>query len=115
MHGTTHRRLCGVLGAGLLLLAGGVVAVVGRHVLRTPTMMAQLGLLTVSGALDIVAAFENPLTARIDWFRLGGLANVALGLALPVGALGWTTARDATGLFLFVVTAVGVTLPPVGE
>jgi len=102
----TNRRLCGALGAGLAVFVVGIVAVIGMAVFNTPTVAAQLVLIGVAGVLDLVAAFENPVTARIDWFRLGGAANVALGLALPVGVLGWGSS-GAGGELLVAVTAVG--------
>ncbi|WP_251342449.1 hypothetical protein [Haloplanus halophilus] len=105
MDTNTHRRLCGVLGVGLLALAGGGVALVGAALFRTPTTAVQVVLIGAAGLLDAVAAFRNPVTARIDWFRLGGLANVALGLALPVGVLGW--GGGGRGTLLLAVTALG--------
>jgi len=103
----TNRRGCGLLGSGLVLLAVAVAAVLGPALLAAPLVLAQVGLLGVAGALDLVAAFENPLTARVDWFRLGGLANVALGLALPVGVLDWGLESGAEGAFLLVAMALG--------
>jgi hypothetical protein len=102
---TTHRRLCGALGVALLVLVGGGVALAGAGLFRAPTTAVQVVLIGATGVLDVVAAFENPVTDRIEWFRLGGLANVTLGLALPVGVLGW--AGGASGTFLLVVTALG--------
>jgi len=111
----TNRRRCGLLGGGLVLLAVAVAAVLGRALLAAPLVLAQVGFLGVAGALDLVAAFENPLTARVDWIRLGGLANVALGLALPVGALDWGLKSGAEGMFLLVATALGgLTLAAIG-
>ncbi|GAB3315606.1 MULTISPECIES: hypothetical protein [Haloplanus] len=105
MNATTHRRLCGVLGLGLLTVVGGGLALVGAAPFGTPTLAVQVVLVGAAGALDVVAAFGNPVTARIDWFRLSGAANVALGLALPVGILGWE--GGAGGTLLLAVTAVG--------
>ena len=105
MHSPTHRRLCGALGAGLLLLVVAVVALVATPLTRVPATATQVALLGVAGLLDLVAAFENPVTARVDWFRLGGVANVALGVALPVGLLGW--GGGAGGTLLLVATTVG--------
>jgi hypothetical protein len=101
----THRRLCGVLGAGLLALVAAGIVLVGAALLSSPTTAVQVVLIGAAGALDVVAAFENPITTRLDWFRLSGVANVALGLALPVGILGW--GNGAGGAFLFAVTAAG--------
>lgn len=105
MRSITHRRLCGALGAGLLLLCGAGVALVGTALFRVPATAVQVALVGVAGLLDLVAAFETPLTARVDWFRLSGAGNVALGLALPIGVLGWES--DAGGTVLFVASAVG--------
>jgi hypothetical protein len=102
MRSTTHRRLCGALGAGLVLLCGAGVALVGTALFRVPATTVQVVLVGVAGLLDLVAAFETPLTARVDWFRLSGAGNVALGLALPIGMLGWES-----GTVLFVASAVG--------
>ena len=85
MRSTTHRRPCGAL--------------VGTALFRVPATVVLVG---VAGLLDLVAAFETPLTARVDWFRLSGAGNVALGLALPIGMLGWES-----GTVLFVASAVG--------
>ena len=105
MNATTHRRLCGALGLGLLAVVGGGLAFVGAAPFGTPTLAVQVVLVGATGVLDVVAAFENPVTARIDWFRLSGAANVALGLALPVGILGWEGGAGST--LLLAVTAVG--------
>jgi hypothetical protein len=102
---TTHRRLCGVLGGLLLALVVGVVATVGVAPLRAPTLV-QVALLGVSGVFDLLAAVDTPLTERIAWYRLSGVANVALGLALPVGLLDWM-GRGTGGTVLLAVTAVG--------
>jgi len=104
VNATTHRRLCGVLGLGLLAVVGGGLALVGAAPFGSPTLAVQVVLVVAAGALDVVAAFGNPVTTRIDWFRLSGAANVALGLALPVGILGW---EGAGGTLLLVVTAIG--------
>jgi hypothetical protein len=81
-----------------------VVVAVGGAV-ATPTATAQVGLLGIAGTLDLVAATENPVTARIEWFRLSGVANVALGVAVPVGLLGWNA--GVTGTILFGLTGIG--------
>jgi hypothetical protein len=103
----TNRRRCGVLGGGLLLLALAAAAVLGAALFTAPPTAAQVGLLALAGALDLVAAFENPLTRRVEWFRLGGLANVALGLALPVGLFEWGLGGDAGWTLLVLAMAVG--------
>lgn len=103
----THRRLCGAIGVGLLLTASAAAALVGVSGLRrAPATATQVGLLGITGVLDLLAAFENPLTERIDWYRLGGVANVALGMALPVGVLGWS-GHGTGGTMLLAVTALG--------
>jgi len=104
-HSPTHRRLCGALGVALLLLVGAAVSLAGTALIRVPATATQVALLGVAGLLDLVAAFENPVTTRVDWFRLGGVANVALGATLPVGVLGW--GGGAEGALLLVVMAVG--------
>ncbi|GAB6863000.1 hypothetical protein ACFR97_02130 [Haloplanus litoreus] len=86
-------------------MAVGGSVLIGTALLRTPTTAVQVVLIGAAGALDAVAAFGNPMTARIDWFRLGGLANVTLGLALPVGVLGW--GNGAGGTAILAVTALG--------
>ncbi|WP_338739846.1 hypothetical protein [Haloplanus salilacus] len=106
MRSTTHRRLCGVLGGLLVALVVGVVAAVGIAPLRAPVVATQVSLLGLSGAFDLLAAVETPITERVAWYRLSGVANVALGLALPVGLLGWT-GTGTGGTVLLVVTAVG--------
>lgn len=105
VHSITHRRACGVLGAGLVGLVAAGIVLVGTALIHSPTTAVQVVLIGAAGVLDIVAAFENPVTARLDWFRLSGVANVALGLALPVGVLGW--GNGAGGAFLLAVTATG--------
>ncbi len=89
------------------------VALVGVALFRTPTTAVQVVLIGAAGVLDAVAAFRNPVTARIGWFRLSGVANVALGLALPVGILGWDGGPGGL-LLLVVMTAGGLSLAAVG-
>lgn len=101
MHAARHRRLCAVLGAGLLVLVAGLLVVFGAALRRSPPLALQAGLLTLAGVLDVAAAGDTTL---VSWYRLSGLANVALGLALPVGLLGWS---GEGAWFLFAVTAVG--------
>ncbi|MEF8856663.1 MAG: hypothetical protein V5A16_04510 [Haloplanus sp.] len=101
----TNRRRCGVLGGGLVCLAVVTAATVDPALLAALPTATRVSLLAAAGALDLVAAFETPLTQRIDWFRLGGLANVVLGSALPVGLL--EGGGGAGGTLLFAVTAVG--------
>jgi hypothetical protein len=105
MRSITHRRACGALGAGLVALVAAGIVLVGAALIHSPTTAVQVVLIGAAGVLDIAAAFENPVTARVDWFRLSGVANVSLGLALPVGILGW--GNGAGGAFLLAVTAVG--------
>jgi hypothetical protein len=102
VHTRTRRRRCGLVGGGLVGLVAVVVAVGGA--VATPTATAQVGLLGIAGTLDLVAATENPVTARIEWFRLSGVANVALGVAVPVGLLG---IAGVTGTILFGLTGIG--------
>ncbi|MFB6101951.1 MAG: hypothetical protein ABEJ73_05245 [Haloplanus sp.] len=105
MRSTTHRSLCGVLGGFLIVLVSAGVTLLSVGILATPARMLQAGLLATAGVLDVVAAVDTPLTDRVDWYRLSGAANVALGLALPVGLLDWGT--DTGGTVFVAVSAVG--------
>ncbi|MFD1632216.1 hypothetical protein ACOZ4L_11000 [Haloplanus ruber] len=113
MHATTHRRLCGALGAGLLALIGGILVLAGAAPFGTPALAVQVVLVVTAGAFDVVAAFENPATARIDWVRLSGAAKVALGLALPVG-VGGQAGGVGGPLVLVAAAAGGLSLVAVG-
>lgn len=104
MQSRTYRRFNGVVGVFLLLLVGGILLLVGPDSVDAPTARAQLVLLALAGTLDVVAAVETPLTDRVPWYRVSGLANVALGLSLPLGFAG---TLGEGGLPFFLVTALG--------
>jgi uncharacterized membrane protein HdeD (DUF308 family) len=101
----THRRLSGVVGVFLLALTGGLLALFGFGFRHETATTLQVTFLMLAGVLDVVAAVDSPVTERIAWYRLNGLASVLLGLALPLGYV--DAIRSGEDLFLLVVLAVG--------
>jgi hypothetical protein len=82
-----ERRLAGGIGLFLVLVATGGF-LLGDALHAAPRTAVQLGLLWLAGACDVVAALRSPLTDRVPWYRWSGVANVLLGLSLPLGFLG---------------------------
>lgn len=101
MNGQRNRRLSGVLGAFLLIVAGGALALGWPDILASPALLAQVTFLSAAGVADVVAATDGELTARWAWYRWRGLGNVLLGLSLPLGFF------DDGGTWFFVVTGIG--------
>jgi|AntRauTorcE11898_2_1112593.scaffolds.fasta_scaffold07517_2 hypothetical protein len=97
-----NRRLSGVIGAFLILLAVGVVTLVGTDLVSEPLLLAQAALLGVAGVCDIVAATDTALTERWGWYQWSGLGNILLGFALPLAFVG-----SGEQLFILGVTAIG--------
>jgi hypothetical protein len=98
-----QRRLNGVLGGLLLLVVGALVALLGAELPGAPVATAQVALLALAGVLDVVAAIDTPITDRVEWWRLSGLAHVLLGAALPLGFLDAAGSEPA----LLALTALG--------
>lgn len=86
MNESRERRLNGVVGVFLLLVAVGAVAL-APSLLINLTTAAQLILLGLAGICDVVAALQSPLTAQISWYRWSGVGDILLGLSLPLGFL----------------------------
>lgn len=101
MNERRNRRLSGVLGVFLLIVAGGALALAGPAVLASPALLAQVTFLSAAGVADVVAATDGKLTARWAWYRWRGLGNVLLGLSLPLGFF------DGGGTWLFILTGIG--------
>ena len=102
MNISRNRRLSGFIGVFLILLAGGVIALLGTDLLAEPLLLAQATLLGLAGVCDIVAATDNALTERWGWYQWSGLGNILLGLSLP---LAFVDSGDQ--LFILAVTAIG--------
>jgi hypothetical protein len=109
MNERRNRRLSGVLGVFLLIVAGGALALAGPAVLASPALLAQVTFLSAAGVADVVAATDGRLTARWAWYRWRGLGNVLLGLSLPLGFLG-----DGAGWLLVVTGVGGLSLAAIG-
>ncbi|AHG01125.1 hypothetical protein HALLA_17415 [Halostagnicola larsenii XH-48] len=101
MNERRNRRLSGVVGAFLLLVSGGGIALLGTGGLEVSTFLVQVTLIGLAGVFDIVAATDTGLTDRWAWYRWSGAGNVLLGLSLPLGLAG------SGSLFFFLLTAVG--------
>lgn len=82
-----ERRLAGVIGAFLLLVATGGV-LLGGVLHAAPRTVVQFALLWLAGVCNVVAASCRPLTDRVPWYRWSGVASVLLGVSLPLGFLG---------------------------
>lgn len=103
------RTLSAVVGTFLLLVVGGVILVGGTPP-GDPVIAGQVALLGLAGVVDIVAATDTQLTARVAWYRWSGLGNILLGMVLP---LGFAESSD-TLVFLFVTGVGGITLAAMG-
>nr|WP_246971952.1 hypothetical protein [Natribaculum luteum] len=90
-----------IVGAFLVLIAGGVVLLV-ENLFKTPLLLSQVTLLGLAGIFDIVAATDTQLTARWAWYQWSGLGNIFLGLSLPLGFVG-----SKHSLFFLLVAAIG--------
>ena len=103
------RRLSGIVGTFLVLVVGGVLLLGGSLVAR-PATVVQLALLGLAGVVDLVAAIDTRLPARIAWYRWGGLGNILLGMSLPLGFVG----TDNNLVFLGILGVGGLTLAAMG-
>jgi len=91
-----------VVGAALLALVGALLAFAG-----TPASAAvafQIGLLAFAGAAMVCTGLANPVRERVGAGRLTGVADIALGISVPLGSLPSKTGGD---WFLFGLTALG--------
>lgn len=102
MNVSRRRKLGGLFGGVLVLLAAGAVALIGHPLVETPILAIQVLLMGLAGVFDIVASTDTRLTARWAWYRWSGVGNILLGLSLPLGFVG-----TDSGLFLVVVTGLG--------
>lgn len=103
MNERRNRQLSGVLGVFLVVVAVAAGVVFGDGALGRPLLLAQVLLMGLAGVADVVAAVDSPLTDLLAWYRWSGLGNVLLGLSLPLGFVGTSTAE----LALFVATGIG--------
>lgn len=101
MNERRNRRLSGVIGAFLLLVSGGGIALLGTDGLEASMFLVQVALLGLAGVFDIVAATDTGLTDRWAWYRWSGAGNVLLGLSLSFGFVG------SDSLFFLLLAAVG--------
>ncbi len=101
MNERRNRQLSAIVGAFLVLIAGGVVLLV-ENLFKTPLLLSQVTLLGLAGIFDIVAATDTQLTARWAWYQWSGLGNIFLGLSLPLGFVG-----SKNSLFFILVAAIG--------
>ena len=109
MNASRNRRLSAIVGAFLLLVAGGT-AFLWEGVFEAPVLLGQVTMLGLAGCCDIVAATDTRLTDRWPWYRWSGLGNVLLGVALPLGAVG----SDDTLVFAVVAGVGGLSLVAMG-
>lgn len=112
MNEQRNRHLTGGVGVFLLLIAGGMAALVGTSIVDSPVLLAQVGLLGVAGLCDVIGATDTPLTGRFAWYRWSGLGNVLLGVSLPFGFAGTETPGGLA--LLAVVTLGGLSLAAMG-
>jgi hypothetical protein len=110
MNARRNRQLSGVIGAFLLVIAAGALALLGGGALEEPLLVVQVTLLGLAGVCDIVAATDTALTERLAWYQWSGLGNILLGVSLPLGVV------DSGGLdiFLIVVALGGFSLAAMG-
>ncbi len=101
MNERRNRQLSAIVGAFLVLIAGGVVLLV-ENLFKTALLLSQVTLLGLAGIFDIVAATDTQLTARWAWYQWSGLGNIFLGLSLPLGFVG-----SKNSLFFILVAAIG--------
>lgn len=72
---------------GFLLLSVLAFLVVAGPPAQFDAVIAQLALVGVSGLLMLLTGFANPLRERVGALRLTGVADVFLGVSLPLGEL----------------------------
>jgi hypothetical protein len=105
-------RVQAVVGALLLAFVVGFLVFLGPPAHVGP-VAAQLVLLGAAGALMVVSGFANPLRERAGAGRLVGLADVFLGVSLPLGV---AADLETTGDYAFLAVAAvgGLTLVFIG-
>lgn len=112
MDNETYRRFSGGVGIVTIGIAMAFVFVAGVDVLSNPQASVLIGALVLAGALDVVAAVESPITERIAWYRLVGVAHIILGVVISL----WFAGAVGTGLVdlaifafvLFSTAGVGI-------
>lgn len=82
MNMSRRRKLGGLFGGALVLIAVGAIALVGHPLVETPILVIQVLLLGLAGVFDIIAATDTRLTARWAWYRWSGVGHILLGLSL---------------------------------
>ena len=96
-----NRRLSGLVGAFLLVVAAAAGVLAGSDLLATPALLVQVLLLGLAGVCDLAATGLVGLPDGVAWYQASGLGNVLLGVSLPLGFSG------TSSLALLAVTAVG--------
>lgn len=101
----TQQRLSLVVGAFLLSVSVGVVALTRGAFFENPFLAVQTAMIAAAGVFDIAAGFETRITKRVAWYKLSGLGNVLLGFSLPFGSVGTT---EPLPLVLTVLGGTGI-------
>jgi len=104
-------RAQGVLGGFLLLVVVAFLALAGPPS-ELDAIVVQLGLLGLSGVLMLLTGFENPLRERAGPLKLTGLADVFLGISLPLSEV--ENALNGEYTFFFVLLVGGLSLVAIG-
>ncbi len=102
-----YRRWALPFGLAVVVVAQVLVARYGGTLLTAPYVLGYL-LLTVAGLLFVVAGTGETLTVgdrAVPWYRLVGLGDVLLGVAVVVWSVADATDDGTTALELVVLVA----------
>ena len=102
MDSTQYRRFSGVVGVATVGLAVVFVAVIGVDVFETPETALLVSALVLAGILDLVAALDTPVTERIAWYRISGIAHIILGTVFSL----WFASALGSGLLAIIAFLV---------
>jgi hypothetical protein len=102
-----QRRLNGVLGVFLLVVAGVGIVLLGGELDSEPMLAVQIALLGLAGLCDVLAAVEK--LPGLRWYQWSGLGNILLGFSLPLGFSGF-----ASPVYVVLMLVGGLSLAALG-